>query len=220
MIQRMNGEKIVKMEPKKISQRISRLAPPASDSPNTEDGTTSRQELMETVLNFGVMAEEINDLVQCFVKELMGILDPNDEFEYGADDDTDVLIDEDEEDNNDIDVEILDVLAFAIRPEHTALAIPLNCCFEAFSWFGDSEVCDPVPNCPGLYMTYDRNKIMKVDGCTCLPDSVVVFRIDEEDNFIGMSGDDMLNTCNAFEQMRGFVTDEKSGEKTDVFILE
>lgn len=220
MIQRMNGERIVKMEPTNNSQKLTGLAHAANDSAHTEEGTISRQEMMESILNFGVMVEEINDLVQACVSELMELLDPNDEFELGADDDTDVLINEEKDADEDDDDEVVDVLAFALRPDHTALALPLDCCFEAFEWFGDSEVCDPVPNCPGLYMTYDRNKLFEEDGCTCIPDAVVVFRIDEEDNFINVSGDDMFNACNAFENMRGYVTDEKSGKKTDVFIFD
>lgn len=220
MIQRMNGERIVKMEPKNNSQKLTGLAHTANDSAHTEEGTISRQQMMESILNFGVMVEEINDLVQACVSELMELLDPNDEFELGADDDTDVLINEEKDADEDDDDEVVDVLAFALRPDHTALALPLDCCFEAFEWFGDSEVCDPVPNCPGLYMTYDRNKLFEEDGCTCIPDAVVVFRIDEEDNFINVSGDDMFNACNAFENMRGYLTDEKSGKKTDVFIFD
>lgn len=219
MIQRMNGEKVVKMEPKNKSQKLTGLAHTANDSAHTEEGTMNRQELMESILNFGVMVEEINDLVQECVSELMELLDPNDEFGSGEYD-IDVRIEGEEDEGQDTDDAVVDVLAFALRPDHTALALPLDCCFEAFAWFGDSEVCDPVPNCPGLYMTYDRNKLFEEDGCTCIPDAVVVFRIDEEDNFINVSGDDMFNACNAFENMRGYVTDEKSGKKTDVFILD
>lgn len=197
-------ERMVKPAPEKIDS-----IPQMEDAENADHYDSS--DAAEILHSFAALVDELNDLIQEMVVDLVAVL--NEEDDQGDA----VLVKEDDKPSEEGEDE--EVLAVSVLPNHSMIVIPIDCCFNTFDWFGESEVCEPVPGVSNVYMTYDRKNLIRQGDNEWLSGPVVVYRVDEKNNIVSVSDDDVTAIGIALDRRMSDLFNVETGEKRNVFTL-
>lgn len=97
--------------------------------------------------------------------------------------------------------------------------IDIDDCFAEVSWFGDSNVLIPVPELEGLFLTCQKENVIRARGKDYLVGQAVVMRVDEHKDPLSVTLEDGMNVCKIMDQRMGVLINDRTNEQKTAFCL-